>query len=85
MAIGVSWTFALGEGVVFVLFALLTALTYYHMDRQEREFSRNGLERHRINTLALLKLAEMDHQQQLRKMALSAHLKLLGDNHDTTP
>jgi len=82
LAIGVSWAASMGGGFTLILFAGLTACTYGYLDRQERQFSRNGLERHKVDTLAHLKLAEMDHTQELRRMALEAHLKMLGVEND---
>lgn len=63
-------------------FAALTSVTYAYLDRQEYQFSRNGLERHKVDTLAGLKMAEMAHQQELRRMAMDAHLKMLGVTDD---
>ncbi|MEZ4622090.1 MAG: hypothetical protein R2867_42190 [Caldilineaceae bacterium] len=77
LAIGVSWAASMGGGFTLVMFAGLTSVTYAYLDRQERQFSRNGIERHKIDTLADLKLAEMDHHQELRRMALEATLKQL--------
>lgn len=82
LAVGVSWAAAMGGSFTLVMFAGLTSITYAYLDRQERQFSRNGLERHKVNTLADLKLAEMDHVQELRRMALHAHLKMLGVDDD---
>jgi hypothetical protein len=84
LAVGLSWLAAMGGAFGAVLFAGLTAVTYARMDWQERQFSRNGLERHRIDTAADLRLAEMEHQQELRRMAMRAHLKMLGVNDDLT-
>lgn len=77
LAVGISWAASMGGAFTFITFAGLTAVTYAYLDRQEREFSRNGLERHKVNTLADLKLAEMDHQQELRRMALETTLKMI--------
>lgn len=82
LAVGVAWGASMGGWFVLCLFAGLTACTYAVMDRQEHQFSRNGLERHKVNTLASLKQAEMAHQQELRRMALEAHLRMLGADHD---
>lgn len=85
LAIGVSWAASMGGWFVLCMFAGLTAVTYAYLDRQEYQFSRNGLERHKVNTLAGLKRDEMTHQQELRRMALEATLKMLeakdGDNY----
>lgn len=77
LSIGVSWGASMGGAFAVTFFAALTAVTYAYLDRQEREFSRNGLERHKVNTLADLKLAEMSHQQELRRMALETTLKMI--------
>ncbi len=82
LAVGVSWAASMGGGFTLVLFAGLTSITYGYLDRQERQFSRNGLERHRINVAADLRRDEMDHAQELRRMALQAHLKMLGVSDD---
>lgn len=85
LAIGVSWAASMGGWFTLVFFSALTAVTYAYLDRQEYQFSRNGLERHKVNTLAGLKRDEMTHQQELRRMALEATLKMLeardGDNY----
>lgn len=77
LAIGVSWAASMGAGFTLMFFAGLTAATYAYLDRQEYQFSRNGLERHKVNTLASLKRDEMTHQQELRRMALETTLKML--------
>lgn len=82
LALGISHMATMGNAFMVVLFAGLTSITYGYLDRQERQFSRNGLERHKVDTLAELKLAEMDHTQELRRMALRAHLQMLGVDHD---
>lgn len=82
LAIGVSWAASMGGWFTLVFFSALTAVTYAYLDRQEYQFSRNGLERHKVNTLAGLKRDEMTHQQELRRMALEAHLKMLGVDDD---
>lgn len=85
LAIGVSWAASMGGWFTLCMFAGLTAVTYAYLDRTEYQFSRNGLERHKVNTLASLKRDEMTHQQELRRMALEATLKMLevkdGDNY----
>lgn len=77
LSVGVSWWASMGGWFVLVAFAVLTSLTYAYLDRTEYQFSRNGLERHKVNTLASLKRDEMAHQQELRRMALEATLKML--------
>lgn len=82
LSVGVSWAASMGGWFTLCLFAGLTASTYAFMDKREYEYSRNGLERHKVDTLASLKRDEMAHQQELRRMALEAHLKLLGVQDD---
>lgn len=77
LSIGVSWAASMGGWFVLIFFAALTSVTYAYLDRTEYQFSRNGLERHKVNTLAGLKRDEMAHQQELRRMALEATLKML--------
>lgn len=85
LSVGVSWAASMGGWFVLIFFAGLTSVTYAYLDRQEYQFSRNGLERHKVDTLADLKRDEMAHQQELRRMALEATLKMLevkdGDNY----
>jgi hypothetical protein len=82
LAVGVAWAAGMGGWFTLCFFSGLTAVTYAHLDRQEYQFSRNGLERHKVDTLADLKLAEMSHQQELRRMALEATLKMIEVRHD---
>lgn len=82
LAVSLSWASGTGFSLAICLFAGLTACTYAYLDTQDRRYSRNGLERHRVDTYASLKLSEMEHQQELRKMALSAHLQMLGVQDD---
>ena len=77
LAVGVSWAASMGGWFVLIFFAALTSVTYAYLDRQEYQFSRNGLERHKVDTLADLKRDEMSHQQELRRMALAATLEML--------
>ena len=77
LAVGVSWAASMGGWFTLICFAALTACTYAYMDRTEYQFSRNGLERHKVDTIAGLKMAEMEHQQELKRMALEATLKML--------
>lgn len=82
LAVGVSWAASMGGAFALCLFAGLTAVTYAYLDHKDHEYSRNGLERHRVDTYASLKRDEMSHQQELRRMALQAHLKMLGVQDD---
>lgn len=77
LAIGVSWAASMGGWFTLIMFTGLTSATYAYLDRQEREFSVNGLERHRIDVAADLRRDEMTHAQELRRMALEATIKQL--------
>lgn len=82
LAVGVGWAADMGDWFTLCFFSGLTAVTYAWLDRQDHQFSRNGLERHKVNTLAGLKRDEMSHQQELRRMALEATLKMLEVRND---
>lgn len=76
LAVAVGWL--AGSGILgLLIFSGFTGATYALMDRTEYQFSRNGLERHKVNTLAGLKREEMRHQQELRRMALQSYLRQL--------
>lgn len=77
LAIGISWAASMGGWFTLMLFSGLTAVTYAYLDRQEYQFSRNGLERHKVNTLADLKRDQMSHEQELKRMALEATIRML--------
>ena len=82
LAVGVAWAADMGDWFTLCLFSGLTAVTYAYLDRQEYKYSRNGLEIHKVDTLADLKRDEMSHQQELRRMALEATLKMLEVRND---
>ena len=86
---GIVWALGLSFPYLLVGFAILTAATYVRMNGQEFEHSRNGLERHRVDTAADLREKEMDNQHELKKMALQTYLEIaraqyLGVNDDRT-
>ena len=58
-------------------FTALTAFTYYRLNRTDYDYSREGTERHKIDTAAYLVERHMDNEQELRKMALEAYLGTL--------
>jgi hypothetical protein len=81
LAVGVAW--AAGDSVVgILLFATLTAATYAHLNWQEYQHSRAGLERHRIDTAAALKAQEMTQQHELRQQALQTYMRHLEVDSD---
>ena len=73
---GLVWVLGLSWPYLLLGFAVLTAATYWRMNRDEFEYSRNGLERHRVDTAADLAEKQMDQQHELRRLALDAYLKM---------
>lgn len=61
-------------------FTALTAFTYYRLNRTDYDYSREGTERHKVDTAAYLMERNMDHEQELRRMALEAYLQTLERN-----
>ena len=62
--------------LVFCLFAASSLFAYAVLDGREHKYSRNGLERHKVDTLAELKFDEHDKTHELRKMALKAQIEM---------
>ncbi len=60
-----------------LLFAALTAVTYYKLNGQDYEYSREGTERHRVSTAADLARQQMQQDHELRRMALQTYLDAL--------
>jgi hypothetical protein len=72
-------TFALNGALVvpFLLFAVLTAGTYYLMNRQEYEYSAAGLERHKANLEYDLTELQLKQNYELKRSALASYIKHL--------
>lgn len=68
---GVQWQWFL------IYFALLTAISYGLMDWNEHKHSRNGLERHKVDSALTVRLTELENSHELRKMALEGYLRHL--------
>ena len=73
---GVVWLLGLSFPFLLVGFAVLTAFSYYMMNRDEFAHSRNGLERHRVNAAADLREMELTQTHELKKMALQTYLEI---------
>jgi len=73
---GLVWVLGLTFPYLLIGFAVLTAATYVKMNGQEFEFSRNGLERHRVDASAEIRLDEAEKAHELKKMALVAYLEI---------
>ena len=73
---GLVWLLGLTFPYLLVWFGLTTAFTYWRMNKDEFEFSRNGLERHRVNAAADLREMELTQTHELKKMALQTYLEI---------
>ena len=74
---GLVWVLGLSTPYFLAGFALLTAATYYRMDKNEFQYSRNGLERHKVDSALTVRMTEMQNSHELRKMALQGYLRQL--------
>ena len=68
------WALVFGLGT----FGVLSAGSFILFDRQERDYSGSGLERHRINRAAELKRLELKQAHELKRAALDAYLDHLA-------
>jgi hypothetical protein len=58
-------------------FTALSAFTYYRLNRTDYEYSREGTERHRLDTAADLARRRMNHEHDLRDRALDIYEQTL--------
>lgn len=63
--------------LALLTFSGLTSVTYYRLNRTDYDYSNAGVERHKVDTSAYLAERHMEHEQELRRMALDAYLKQL--------
>ena len=81
LAVGLATVSEIGKASAFVVgllvFASIAYIGFHRLNLMDYEYSRSGLERHRIDTAAELKLQEMDNNFRLRRMLLKHQLKLL--------
>lgn len=82
LAVSVAWMAGMGGAWALIVFSGLTAVTYGLMDKREYMYSRNGLERHKVDTLASLKELEIIEASKTRNKWLDAQIRQLerGDN-----
>jgi hypothetical protein len=78
---GIVWKLSL-EGIDgFLIFGVLTAFTYYKLDKSERHDSKHGVEHHRIDSATYLAERQMEMEQENRRAIVQAYIKHLeGDN-----
>ena len=60
-----------------LIFVALGSGTYIKLNAQDYAHSAHGTERHRIDTASDLAHKRMDHEHELRRMALEAYLRTL--------
>lgn len=77
LSVSVSFAVGMGWAWTFLVFSGLTAITYGMMDKREYSYSRNGLERHKVDTLAELKELEMNQAHELRSKWVDAQIRYL--------
>ena len=75
LAGGIVWVLGVDWQWFFVYFAILTAFSYYKLDKNGHEHSRNGLERFRVKAATQVRLDENAKAHELRKMALEGYLR----------
>jgi len=77
LAGGIVWMLGVGWQWFFVYFSILTAFSYYKLDKNGHEHSRNGLERFRVKAALQAKLDDNAKAHELRKIALEGYLRHL--------
>ena len=82
LAGGLVWMLGVDWQWFFVYFAILTAFSYYKLDKNGHEHSRNGLERYRVRAATQVRLDENAKAHELRKMALEGYLRHLDGGHE---
>jgi hypothetical protein len=77
LSVGIALIAELNSATVFLIFSVLTAITYLYLDRQEKQFSTNGLERLKILKIAEIRKEELRHTSYLKRIALDGVLQLM--------
>ena len=77
LAVGVVWVLGLSWPYLLLMFSALTAASYWRMNLDGHEHSRNGLERFRVKAATQVRLDENAKSHELRKMALEGYLRHL--------
>lgn len=76
LGVGVVWLLGMEWPWLLVWFGTTTAVTFWRLNREEFLYSRNGVERHRIDAAADIAEKQLDQQHELKKMALSTYLEI---------
>jgi hypothetical protein len=84
LSIAIPWMLDLDEVASLLIFSVLMAYTYYRLDLSERYDSAAGIEHHKIDATERVHLARLEHEANLRRLALETTMKMLerSDNHD---
>lgn len=77
LAVGVVWVLGLSWPYFLLMFSALTAASYWRMNLDGHEHSRNGVERFRIRSATQIRLDEIAKDHELRRMALEGYLRHL--------
>lgn len=75
----VEWPLASLAGAL--VFAAMSAVTYYRLNRTDYDYSREGTERHRLDVAENIAHARMEHEQELKRMALDAYIRMMERMH----
>ena len=76
LSVGVVWVLGLTAPYFLLMFALLTAATYLRLNLDEFRYSRNGLERDRVDSAVEVRMDQAEKAHELKKMALVAYLEI---------
>jgi hypothetical protein len=66
-----------GALLAVLTFAALTAFSYYRLNRTDYDYSREGTEQRRISAAERLAMAQLDHEAELKRMALETYLRMM--------
>lgn len=76
LGVGVVWLLALEWPWLMLWWGVLTAVSFWRLNREEFLYSRNGVERHRIDASADIAEKQLDQQHELKRMALTTYLEI---------
>ena len=79
LGVGITWLLGLTFPYLLIWFSVFTAFSYWVMNKDEFRYSRNGLERHKVDSAVTVRLTELEHSHELRKMALEGYLRHLDE------
>lgn len=82
LATGLAIQFKLGAGLTLCIFAATAITGYWLFHTTDYRYSRAGLERHRIDQATALSQAQMQHEKELRELALNGIIKQLETRGD---